>query len=197
MTNDFTELLSSIKDFDRRLSHLETFNQVKTIKDGNGTTIIDPTGLNSLSNFKRAQVFNGAAGLSTASTSFVDVSGSSLSALTLTRTTNVLVYLMGYGFNDAVISNNLNSNLELQLYDSSIGNSRANVIIFGSTATDLWVDGGGFLNWSEAVGNELVFNLGVLEFEAGTHNLKLQYKANGSGTAHLNAWIIGYIVLGT
>ncbi len=195
MTNQFTELLSTIKDYERRLSNLESFNQTKRIANANGT-IIDETGLVSTNNFIHAQVFNGAAGLSTPSISFVDVAGSSLSSIVLTRSAKVLVYMMSHGYNSNAISSDLTHNMEVRLYDSFLNGALANTITFGSTATRLWVDGGGFLNWSSTVANQMVYELAVLTMAAGTHNLKLQYKAVNGGTAYLNAWLAGYIILG-
>jgi hypothetical protein len=197
MDSQFTELLSTIRDINRRLGILESHNQVRTIKDDSGNTIIDTSGLNSLSNFKQAQAFNGAAGLSTTSTSFVDVAGSSLTSLVFPRTTNVLVYMMSYGLNGNAISSDLSDKLEVRLYDSFINDSLANTITCGSCATNVVPDGMGGLDITQSVSEEMVYEMAVLQMAAGTHNLKLQYKASGGGTAYLVAWLAGYIVLGS
>jgi hypothetical protein len=187
--------LAKIKDLEDRLKALESRNQVERII-ANGVTVIDSDGLNSLENFVQAQLFNGAAGLSTSSTSFVDVPGSSFAPLVLTRTTNILVYLMGYGYNDEAISSDLGDNMEVQIYDSYSGGSRANVITPGECTTHLWVDGGGFLNWNDCYADDMVYQMAIVEFEPGTHNLKTRFKASGGGNAVLDAWLAGYIILG-
>jgi hypothetical protein len=195
MTNQFTEFLSTIKDHELRLQRMEGYNQIKTIKDANGDTIIDTGGLNSVSNFKKAQAFSGASGLSTGSTSPQDVPGSSLPTLTVSRTTRVLFCLTGYGYNSDYIDSEGVNRIEVQLYDSFSSGGVSNLITGGSAMTNVYTVGVDlFIN--EIMQDQIVSRATLLDVEAGTHDYKLQYRAINGGTAFLNSWEVLYIAFG-
>jgi hypothetical protein len=111
------------------------------IKNSTGSTILDTTGIVSTANFANDEAFNGSSGLSTSSTSFQDIPGSTLTSLVLTRTTRVMFELMAYGYNNGAISSNLSDGVEVQIYDTSISSSVTNTIFSGKTQLMLLLSG--------------------------------------------------------
>lgn len=174
---------------------LDGTGEAGTLTSGAGT-IIDATGLVSATNFQRSQLFNGIADLSTNSTSYVTVPGSALTSLTFDREVHVMVYLMSYGYNDSAITSNLDDYSELILYDSFLNGSVVNTLFYGATATNVTVSDS-ITNYNQITGDIDAYELGVVVMEPGTHNLELQYRSVNGGTTHLDAWLGGYMVLGT
>ena len=164
------------------------------ILTANSGNVVDGTGLVSTVNFPSVQIFNGSTNQSTSSTSFVDVTGGSIATITTDRTVRVLIYLMGYGYNDGLISSDLNDQMEMIMYDSFSNGSVANVEITGAAVTN--VTGGG-TTFTMTVGDQMVYQLAVLSVASGSHSYKLQYQAINGGTAHLHAFLGGFILLGT
>ncbi len=194
MTSQDTAIVSKVKELESRLGIMERSNQVNRISSG-GINVIDSTGLVSTSNFTFGQSFNGSAGLSTSSTTMIDVSGSSLSAFTTTRTQNILFWLMGYGYNSDNINSNGSNTMEVSLYDNIYGGSVANVLVPGSCTTKVEIVGI-TTNYTMSTSDLMISRTALVTLGAGTHNLKLQYKALNGGTAYLNSWLIGYLLLG-
>lgn len=163
-----------------------------TIKNNNGTTIIDSTGMISSNNFPKAQVFNGAASQTTTSTSNVDVTGGSIATFTVSGSPAIgLFYCMGYGYNSNFITSNGLDKMEVSLYDSLIGTViSANITGNGTTYTP---DGTTF---TFTVNNEMVMFSSILTMDVGVHTYKLQMKAVNGGTANLHGFLGGIVVLG-
>lgn len=151
-----------------------------TIKDSAGTSIIDSTGLISGANFQSDAVTHSGS-QTTTSTSYVDVTGMSLS-FTLARESKVLFMATVTGCNQ----------------QSDLGHSMATVIdLDGSTIGGMIVTPG-FVNLYGALyqnGSGQV----IQTVAAGSHTLKLRFKSsNASGTAAINAdaKFLGYVILG-
>lgn len=166
------------------------------VKNADNTTIIDTSGIVSAANFPNESAFNGSAGLNTTSTSFTDVTGSSLGTIITTRTIRVFVYIMGYGRNSHVIETDGTAQMEIELFDNGISDGVMNIFIGGLTTTRAYVDGGGTLNIDQYSNDIMSARSAVVDVAAGTHSYKLRYRATSSGTAHLDAWSAGYIQLG-
>ena len=164
------------------------------ILTANSGNVVDGTGLVSTVNFPSVQIFNGAASQSTSSTSLVDVTGGSIGNIITDRTIRVIVYLMGYGYNDSLISSDLSDQMEMAFVDSSDASTIANVQIPGAAVTN--VTGGG-TSFTMTVGDQMVYQMAVVDVLAGSHSYKLQVKAINGGTAYLHAYLGGFIVLGT
>lgn len=153
--------------------------------------IADKDGLISLSNFKSNGAFNGSAGVSTAVK--IDVPGSTLDSFTLKRNSNVLLILMGYGFNDAALTSHMVDDISLNIVDSFDGLVKANLLWFGYP----WSYTPDAITFYQGVQNQLISRVGLVYCEPGIHQLKLTVEPLGGGTANLNAWEIGYVILGS
>lgn len=152
-----------------------------TIKDSAGTSIIDSTGLISSANFQSDSVTH-TGSQTTTSTSYVDVTGMSLS-FTLARESKVLFMATITGCNQ----------------QSDLGYSMATIIdLDGSTIGGMIVTPG-FVNLYGALYQNGSGQI-IQTVSAGSHTLKLKFKSsNASGTAAINtdAKFLGYVVLGT
>lgn len=167
-----------------------------TVVNSAGSTILDPTGLVSTANFMNDSAFNGAAGLSTNSTSFQDVTGSGIGTITTDRTLRVMVYIMGYGYNNNAIQSDGSANVEVQMYDNNLAQGVMNSYVQGVLTTNV-TDLGTALQFGENTLDGITTRASILDVEAGTHSYKMQYRAMNSGTAYLSAWALGYIILGS
>lgn len=166
------------------------------LQNSGSTTIVDSTGIvsDTNANFELNDVSSGVE-ISTSSSSFVDVSGSSIS-LTLTRTARVLVYLFAYGENDDFDSGT--NATEVQIYDTlTAATTGVNAYLTGEWFTEVdWDTGTGLINSTTVrVAAQTESNMGIVVMNAGTHTLKLRYRADG-GVARLYNWTIGFITFG-
>lgn len=168
---------------------------VLTFLNDLGTTILDLGGLVSTSNFPNAEVVNNSTN-STTSTTDVDISGSSLSPFTLTRSTNVLV------FTEAVL---WADNWPVDASQSSINCNDSidgNIISYDSGGSFVLetIDQDGSKNitgWSGSIYGVWKVGMTIATFSAGTHTLKLQQKTVGTGTTNVGINVLGYIILGS
>lgn len=172
------------------------------VTDGNiivqntaGGTVIDSEGIVSTTSFENTSLFNGAAGLSTTSTSYVDVSGGVVGTIVTTRSLNVSFFLMGLGYNsDFITAQNLRY-MELTIYDSFLADDVTNIFINGGATTDV-ESSGSTTDFYLTMSDQMVSRSSILTLAAGTHSYKLRYRAVTGGTATLNAYEAGYIILG-
>lgn len=163
------------------------------IQNSSGGTVISSNGLNSLTNFPNGNIFNGASNLTTTSTSYVDVTGGGTITNTVTGGTSVcLIYMMANGFNSDFIFSDGANQAEIAVYDSFTANTLANLPYTGFAVTRT-VGGTSFF---ETVGDQLSSRLTSVKMSPGTHDLKLQFRALNGGTAYLDAFEIGIVVLG-
>lgn len=141
-----------------------TINQGSmTIKDTNGTTIMDSTGLVSTANFANGGTTD-TNEFNTTSTSYVDVTNMSLT-IPLTRTANVLV---GGGATGR--------------RNSTVDSATAFLVIdIGGTIQGGVMDVSGVLT-SDGRHNTSVFNSSIVSLNAGTYTAKLRLKAGGTET---------------
>lgn len=166
------------------------------VKNDNNTTIIDTTGIVSEANFQKGNAFDGAAGLSTTSSSYIDVTGSNAGTIITDRNIYVLFAFMGYGYNNGAITSNGASQLELSIYDTGLSAGITDLFAPGLTTThaytvgpDLFID--------QTVNSQMYARTTVLAVAAGTHSYKLRYKAVNGGTAVLDAWELNFVALGS
>lgn len=153
--------------------------------------IVDATGLNSLINFPKAQLIN-ASSPDTTSTSFIDVTGSTLGTFTLTRNANVLIYFSIGGYNTTTQGNFLNC----QYVDN--GTTLQALSVTGDFVTDVTQDPvTKNIGVTESVSTEFAFFMQFVQLAAGSHTLKLQFRAAPGGHAYLEDWLIGYIIFGS
>jgi hypothetical protein len=166
-----------------------------TIENSGGTTIIDGSGLVSTANFPSDQVIN-STGYTTASTSLIDVTGSSLAAFTLDRTTRVLITVQAQLRNDSYVDDG--SSAELVCNSSVDGD----LITFDSPTdwylTSINEDAFGFItSWDIDTQYRFMGVSLITDLSAGSHVLKLRFRVDGTGTARIGTYILSYIVLGT
>ena len=140
--------------------------------EANGVIIVDSNGLSSLNNFSTDQLQDITLH-TTASTTYVDVPGSSLAPFTLTRSTNFMFSLIIIGTNDTALNY-----LDVTMNDS----------VDGDLLNALCSYDGGTAKQSTSV------FLGKLS--PGTHTLKLKYQAGPGGTAYLSSYLYNYVKLG-
>lgn len=166
------------------------------VKNENNTTIIDTEGIVSTANFVTDQVFSNVL-QSTASSTAVDVTGSSLAPFTLARSAKVLVTMTAFGYN-----NNFDSDGEASLAvicnDSVDGDLMEFPVVGAYALADIDIDFvGESWSWTNNI-NIIASTMNVYQtLSAGTHTLKMQYYANSSGTARLVAFLLNYMILGS
>lgn len=176
MTDQFSQLLSAIKNIDRRLTRLETYNQVRTIKDADGNTIIDPLGLVSTVNFTSQNVAVSASQIVTSS-SYVDVTGSTLT-FTLERSALILVLMSFDGYLTESVGNTTNGDVTLFID----GSAKNGMILHSGT------------NQARTYSS---FRFDSLD--AGSHTLKLRTKISpfgGSPSMTIMQSILAFVVFG-
>lgn len=172
------------------------------IRDGNiiienedSTTILDQTGLVSSANFPTAEI-NDNTIRTTVSTSYVDVPGSSFDPFTLERSTRVLLLVTLSGYNINWLVNG--STMSVSMYSSISGNLLSFPVFIEHRLTQ--VDASFDLENADlyfSADYQTKSIVAITTLPAGTHNLKLQFKVVGTGTAEIGAYIAGYIVLGS
>lgn len=150
-----------------------------TIKDSLGTSIIDSTGLISSANFAFDSVTS-TSSQSTASTSFVDATGMSLT-FSLDRASRVLFMATITGGNSNVDTNNTMAT-QVVLDGTQIG---------GAILTP------GFVNDISSA-YQTGSTQSIQSVASGSHTVKLQFRAVNGGTANLstNEKFLGYVILG-
>lgn len=141
-----------------------------TIKDNNNISIIDANGLVSSSNFLNNSIFNNTSN-STGSTSPVDLPGSAFPSFTLTRATQLQISVSVYGANT-------NLGADGSIINVLIKNGAS--LVANMPVTGVYSPAGILASFS-------TFTF-VVNFSAGTHNLKLQYYVIGTGTAQVFAY---------
>jgi hypothetical protein len=147
-----------------------------TLKDANGTTIMDSTGLISLANFSSGGTTAG--NFDTTSTSYVDVTGASLT-IVLTNEARVL-YMYSFigsgqspnGGDDAIMVLNVD----------------------GTVVGPILVNSG--YEWSSGVTFNSAAATHIDTHAAGTFTAKLQGKSNAGNNANINSPTLNYVVLG-
>jgi len=160
----------------------------------NGTSIITNTGLVSDTNFPVAEVTTNPSATTT-STSMVDLAGSSLSPFTTQGTTNVFISVVVGGYN-------ANFGVDGSWVDFQVVDSVGGVVISSSLAgtsrlTSITQNGSmAITGWNMSFFDETQAIPVVIQMSAGTHTLKIQYAVSGTGTAHVNFFYLGYIILG-
>lgn len=175
-----------------------------SISNALGSTIVDANGLNSIGNFYSAQVLNASIG-TTASTTYVDVTGSNLPDLVLSRPTNAFIYFSidGHNISFGKFCNVQYVDGTTQLQSLFVTGDY--VLTTLSTNTVTFPDQGGTLrtcvtsvSGANNVYDEFAYfgQFTTTPLAAGTHSFKLQMKAEGGGTATLSNWLIGYFILG-
>lgn len=150
------------------------------IKNSTGTIVIDDTGLTSTTNFLADQA-SAAPTITTTSTSFVDISGSTMASFTLTRSVNVFINV------SAIIDN---TDFFTDGYWAKIG------VIDSVDGELINLVGGGTPITGGVEYPSLAAISGFATLSAGTHTLKLQWCVDGGGTAELYFWGFGYLLLG-
>ena len=160
------------------------------IKNQTGTVVIDDIGLTSTTNFIGSSILSNGGG-STTSTSFVDVAGTTMNSFTLARSAKVFIFWFFYGYGQ--IQDSTPYDIAIQIYDSDTSTAYVNGYCAGTLG--FHIDGRGNVD-SRYLFGTMSARSGVGTFAAGTHTLKLQYKANGGGEATWGSANIGYIILG-
>lgn len=160
-------------------------NGTITIKDTNNTTILDATGLVSAANFPNGS-YEANSTISTTSTSYVDVSGSSLT-FTLVRSTKVLIsFSCDVYYGGSTAGNRygaqvgVNVDGSLNAYNPSISMS------WGITGATFSIDNVGTLSFAK-----------IYTLAAGSHTIKLQWKSTSTDNVNMLERNLYYIILGT
>lgn len=165
------------------------------IQNDAGGTVLDNEGINSVTSFPSDQVVN-STGYNTTSTSYTDVTGSSLDAFTLTRPTKVLIIIQVQGKNDDFVGSSYFAGFECT--DSVDGS-----LVTFNMGCDYWIDGftedgSGFITGYSVSTFYKFFSISVIqELAAGSHVLKLRFRAEGGGTADIGTYILSYVILGS
>lgn len=163
--------------------------QAATIKAGDGTILVDSTGLNSYNNFLSSEISNSGT-LSTNSTSFVTITGGAMNALTLSRTTRILIYANYYGHNTALWDSTSQAT-EVRIYDSNVGS----IMGFGNTGTIGFHVSGGSVDTRTLWANNN-FRQSIITLNAGTYTFEIQYRTTGGSSANCFQFNLGYVLLG-
>lgn len=165
------------------------------VKNSSNTTIIDTAGLVSTANFPTDEVVSASTNTTT-SESATDLPGSTLDSFVLTRTAKVLVLSSVQARNDAFGVDG--SNVTAIVHDSASGEVLSYPILTYTYLTDIDETSGTVTGWSYDTAASFFTAGVVLDMNAGTHTLKLQYNRNGSsGTAIVSFYQLAYVVLGS
>ena len=152
------------------------------IKDNEDTAIIDAKGLISTANFGSDYKFDAPA-FTTSSSSFVDVTGASLTQFNLTRNTKFFMYLFVSGMNEDWVVDG--SFTEIEIYDSD-----TSLHIMNNYLRALYSP-------APLMADEIQNRGALVGLEAGNHTLKLRCKSVGGGQSDIDYYSIGYVKLGT
>lgn len=170
-----------------------------TITDGKltflntaGGTVLDGSGIVSSVNFANDQVSDNTT-RTTTSTSYVDVPGSSLDPFVVTRTTRAFVLVSAQGQNIQYVIDQ-SSSMKVACVDSVNGDLLDFPLFTEWVLTSI---DGATDSWGMNVDYQFNSLGALIDFTAGTHTLKLQYKVNGAGTAELGFYALSYILLGS
>jgi hypothetical protein len=151
------------------------------IKNSQGSTVLDAFGLKSTTQFLNGNVtYTNSQG--TSSTSYVDIAYATIT-FTLPRAANVLIVYSLLGYNAYLTSKVCSAYGILNVDGSVVGVPLA---IPGSVIDD------NFLVTSTHAANSI-----ILQLAAGSHTVKLQFKAFMDGEALAASESISYVVLGT
>ena len=153
-----------------------------TIQNSGGTNIIDATGLISSTNFANNFYYDDT-NIATTSTSYVDVTGSSLS-FTLSRSTNVLISFY------ALITtwgNNASYDYATDVAVAIDGTAQSPAATSGWYSTTALV-----FKKTDSVSCARIFTLA-----SGSHTIKLQWRTNSNVDANMLTRNLNYMVLGS
>lgn len=171
---------------------IQVYDGSIVIKNVDNTTILDTAGIVSTANFITDQISSNSSN-TTASTSFVDVPGSSMNPFVLERETIALITVFTKAYNVGRASNT-NYEVGIQVNDSIDGN------LIGYSHNGNWIITGiDFVGQSyglSVVGDNITISA-YLTLNPGTHILKIQYKAISGGTATEDGFILNYNLLGS
>ena len=163
----------------------------------NGTSIVTGSGLNPLSNFPLHQIQMNVSD-STTSTSYVDVSGSTLPSFTTSGPNTQVLFLVSVNayngdnaFNGSYVTVNVVDSIDGSIISYPINGNWA-LTGFSQEGSPPYAITGYNYNSSD----QLIACPALITMTAGTHSVKLQYKSNVSGTAHIDFFLLGYIVIG-
>lgn len=149
------------------------------LQDEDGDIVLDVKGIKSLTQFLNSNATQ-SSDQSTTSTSFGDVSGTSLT-FTLDRNVNVLVIIDASGYNIANLSGNDNCMATLSVDGSD---QSKQMTLPGSKS------GGGSL-FGNTASLAYLLNLG-----SGSHTIKMRFRSVNGGAAHVVFSSVTYVVLG-
>lgn len=160
-----------------------TINDGKmTFKNSGGTTVMDGTGLVSSANFASDVYFNGST-IATSSTSFVDISGGSLTFV-LTRSTKVLISFSGeIAFGGGSEAVDYGASLRLAINGATQEPTVRGSFIFSGPLS--------------FVMHQTLAHTGIYTLAAGTHTAKLQWASTSGDNVNMTGKNLNYIVLGT
>jgi len=166
----------------------------KILVGKDGSTVIDEQGIRSTSQFKTA-IIQSASPQTTTNTVYTDVSGSSF-IINADRDVNIFFTIFAYlKISDPGFQQN-GYFVDCILYDSFLGGAAIGTLSTpGIPAT--YITGSPFdteTTRTNAMPCQIQAILGVA---AGSHTYKLQFKANGGGTANINSFVINILILGT
>lgn len=175
---------------------LTVFDGNLVVQNDDNTTIIDTSGIISTANFATDQVFSNIL-QTTASTSPQDVTGSSLAPFTLSRSTNLLVTMTAFGYNNNFDADG-DASMAIICNDSIDGDLMEFPIVGAYALSDIDIDFvGESWSWSTNLNLSATSMSVYTPLDAGTHTLKLQFYSNSSGTSNLAAYLLNYMILGS
>lgn len=157
-----------------------------------GGTVLDVIGLNSVTSFNSANVSSIVVGTQS-STSYVAVTGGTLTTLVLSRPTKVFQYIDVFARNPDFINF-----AKFEIFDSFDSSQLNELSIYGTYFTYVdWDSGTGLINdvLYYSKGQE-AYSGNILTLAAGTHTLSLRARAEYAGSAVWEFFDIGYIQLG-
>ena len=161
-----------------------------TIQNSSGSSVLDYLGVSSQNNFNGVSLFGNPL-QTTSSTSFVNITGGTITPLVLTRESRVLLFFWFYGYNDAILPDR--RSIEARIYDQTSGSVYINNYCAGIPITTVDFD---TFTGAYYVMAQSVYRQGIGNLSAGTYNWNLQYKAVGGGNAFCANFEMGYMVLG-
>lgn len=153
------------------------------LTNSSGSAVVDANGVVSTTNFNNSS-YEGSAQISTSGTSWVSVSGGTITN-TLVRTTNVLV-----GFSCVVSYSGTNGILRGAEVTIAINGTTQSNFPPGSYFQD---SSGGTVNFTK---NETLSFSKIYSMASGTNSIALQWRSISSELVYMNNRTLNYVVLG-